>query len=70
MAKFKRWDKVKVSKPLDTTEGPYWIKEMDEYDGKTMVVCGQCGEWWLLQGCPANFDERWLTKVNTFKGNV
>lgn len=70
MAKFKKGDKVKVSKPIDTSEGPAWVANMDVLDGKTMEVSRQSGEGWLLQDCHFSFDERWLSKINTFKGNV
>lgn len=70
MAKFKVGDKVRIKKPVDTSEGPAWVDGMGECDGKTAVVCGRFGYWYYLQGHAYQFDERWLSKANTFKGNV
>lgn len=73
MAKFKKGDKVRIKKPVDVNEGPSWVKEMDVYDGTTGVlrwspITENEFNWFDIDGFA--FDERWLSKINTFKGNV
>jgi len=73
-------DYVRVTKPENTSEGPSWLSEMDQYAGRVFVVERQSGvsyNWVVLRaegetraerfnigGNEIFFDVRWLTVVD------
>ena len=58
-----------VTKPLDTEEGPIWVRGghptgMDSFDGKFVVVSSCASvEGWFQTPKGWVFDERWLRRV-------
>ena len=74
--KFKVGDKVKITPPEDCSDGPGYNSDMEDVLGDllqtlTLIVKDGNRDWWRCVEDDSAWwwDERWMKKVNKFKGN-
>lgn len=74
--KFKVGDRVKITPPEDYSDGPGYNLDMGNVLGdlsQTLTLSVKEGNrgWWrcVEDGSAWLWDERWMKKVNKFKGN-
>ena len=74
--KFKVGDKVKITLPEDVVDGPGYNFDMEDFLGRhrqglTLNAKTINNSWWrcVEDNSAWYWDERWMEKVNKFKGN-
>ena len=74
--KFKVGDKVKITLPEDVDDGPGHNFDMEDFLGRhrqrlTLNAKTINNSWWrcVEDNSTWYWDERWMEKVNKFKGN-